>query len=332
MTILRSYSTAAELPAAWNGIAAGNPFLQRDSLNILEDVNPCGQRYYLAGEGTEGSIAVTYRHKLNVLTFWRSQGIRIPVTVIGCPLSVGEPGYVFGDAASGMALRHHLATLAGITLVLNAEAGASWPGWNDGLTLPGCRLVLPADGGMSTWLASFRSSYRRRIRQAQSRWEGVAASRLLPSEFGLDYYALYRSVWQRSAFQLECQPVDFFQRFPARITGFKMQGHALGFIQTVRDGGTLYFLFGGMDYALRDRYDVYWNLLLAVIAEAFEEGCHTVELGQTAELAKQRLGGQLVARHLHARHANKAVNKGLRMAARCLSYRPPEGGVHVFRR
>ncbi len=327
-----SYATAAELPAAWDDMADGNPFLKRESLIILESVNPCGQCYYLAGEGAEGSIAVTYRHRLNVLTFWRSLALRIPVTMIGCPLSVGVPGYVIGEAASGTALRHHLASLTGITMVLNAEEGSSWQGWNEGQTLPGCRLALPADGGMAAWLASFRSPYRRRIRQAQSRWAGVAARPLCPSEFDRDHYALYHAVWQRSAFKLECQPLEFFQRYPARLTGFEVDGRAVGFIQTVRDAKTLYFLFGGMDYALRDQYDVYWNLLIAVIAEAFATGCRIVELGQTAELAKQRLGGQLVPRHLHVRHASTAVNKSLRLAARCFSYRPPEGGYHVFRR
>jgi hypothetical protein len=85
------FSTARDLPASWDMASGDNPFLRRSSLKILEQVNPCGQRYYLLENRERVSLFMTYRHRLDIFTYGKGS-LRLPVTIIGIPCSVSWPG------------------------------------------------------------------------------------------------------------------------------------------------------------------------------------------------------------------------------------------------
>jgi hypothetical protein len=52
------------------------------------------------------------------------------------------------------------------------------------------------------------------------------------------------------------------------------------------------FLLVGLRYERLATYDVYFNLLAAIVKLAIERGCRRLDLGQTSYYAKQRLGGE----------------------------------------
>jgi hypothetical protein len=320
---------AHALPLEWDEIASANPFLHKKCLQVLETANPCGQQYYYAASEDAGSIAVSYRHRLNVLTFARLPYLGIPLRIIGIPASISSCGYVL-QGKSGCMLRNHISQLPGISLVLNAPQVSDWPDWPSGATLPDCVLQLHAEG-FDAWLASLRSPYRRRVRAARGKWQNVSVECLEPHCFSEEDYALYSAVWKKSESKLECLPSQYFQSFPGELLRFRAGRSVLGFVQLLQHEQTLYFLFGGMNYALRDEYDTYWNMLLVVIREGFTRGCRNVSLGQTTESVKLRLGCQMVSRYFCGWHRNGLLQKGLRYAAPVLAYKQPEGVYHVFR-
>ncbi|MCP4699293.1 MAG: hypothetical protein GY862_20960 [Gammaproteobacteria bacterium] len=86
-----SFSTAHDLPSSWDKGCQDNPLLCRSRLRILEQVNPCGQRYYLLENRDSTSLFLTYQHRLDILTYGKGS-LRLPVTIIGLPCSVSWPG------------------------------------------------------------------------------------------------------------------------------------------------------------------------------------------------------------------------------------------------
>jgi hypothetical protein len=93
----------------------------------------------------------------------------------------------------------------------------------------------------------------------------------------------------------------------------------------------MYYLFGGLDYSQRDRYQSYHNNLLGILGLAFENGCEAVDYGQTAETAKIRLGGKTEER-LMFMYLQKPVGRVmLKLLSPAITYlkKPPE--AHVFR-
>lgn len=324
---------AAELPPTWDAVA-GEGFLCRRLLALLERVNPCDQRYYLASGTPEQppSIAVTYQHRLNLLTFGpRRLHWRMPMRIVGVPCSVAAPGLSLGAPETASRLLVHLHTLPGLTLALNTREVRLHDLFASGPTLPSCRLCVRWPD-FASYLAALRSPYRRRIRLALRRGTGLVAEVLDdPARFSDGLHALYLSVFRRSNYPLECLSADFFRVFPGIITVFHAGSRPAGFVQTLRQGARLVFLFGGMDDTLRQTHDTYWNMLLYIMRTGIETGCREIDFGQTAETVKCRLGCERVPLHMHATHPSSAARWLLRRFAGRLSHTTPQEEAHVFR-
>jgi hypothetical protein len=56
-----------------------------------------------------------------------------------------------------------------------------------------------------------------------------------------------------------------------------------------------------------------------------------IDLGQTAEIPKMRLGGKLESRYMEAHHSNKLFNQLLKLAEKTLAYNRKVPMVNVFK-
>lgn len=328
------FENAERLPAEWDAAATGS-FLCRPLLVLLEQVNPCGQRYLMArspGAGGTASLAVTYRHRLNLLAFGsRSLRAAVPVRIVGVPCSVAAPGLRIGSPDSAGVLLAAIRSMPGLTLALNTSEPVLGPGFVSGPTLSACRLSIgwPHFEG---YLAAMRSPHRRRIRQALARGAALEIERLpSPGRFDGELHRLYLNVFRRSSYPLECLDAEFFRRLDAEITVFRAQGRPAGFIQTRRTGERLDFLFGGLDHGLSRAFDVYWNMMLHIVRTGIETGCREIDFGQTAETTKLRLGCRRVPLYLHATHRSPLIRGLLRSVRRALCHTPSAEDPHVFR-
>ena len=321
-------STSMELPEDWDGIAGDNIFLRRSFLSHLERVNPCGQRYgYLMEGGSIKVICVDYDLKLDIFTY-SFLSLKLPVRIMGIPCSVSKPGFAVlpGFEAS---LAERFQTLKGAKLILNSNT--KLPG-AEGVTLPTCKLPL-SWGSMEDFLGSMRSPYRYRLKKALKKWAGVEVEYLDPAEFDQDLYRMYEQVYEKSEAKLEKLSPEFFSRLPlpAKLIQASAQGRALGFAAVVENGPELIFLFTGFDYSLQARYDTYLNLLLEIVKYGLERGFSRIELGQTAEETKLKLGAALHPKSMYLFHSNPLINKLAGRLAGVLSYRPPNFDFHVFK-
>jgi|688.fasta_scaffold479774_1 hypothetical protein len=321
------FSRATALPDVWDATAGSQFFLQRSSLQVLEATNPCGQRYHLAGQNGSSSIAVTYRHKLNLLTFGAGS-LNMPVTIVGIPCSVSGSGCAL-QAESGDELITHIRSNRGTTLILNTDCG-SVKGFVSGATLPTCRLAL-AWAGFDGYFASLRSHYRYRFVKAKSCWSSVKEARVNNQEFSPELYRLYENVYERSRFKLEKLGIEFFRKFPAEIMEFRSDGRPIAFVQTVRNDRELIFMFAGMDYRVSKRYDTYLNILLYLVRKGIAESCSSIDMGQTTEEMKCRLGCRLVRKCMHASHSSRIGTAVLKTVSGLLSYSAKEYDYHVFK-
>lgn len=318
---------AVDLPDEWDAAAGDRLFLRRDSLLILEETNPCGQLYHIAGRPGPCSIAVTYRHKLDLLTYGVGS-LRMPVTIIGIPCSVSSSGCCF-DSKTETAMLDHLRDMRGTKLMLNTDPGAV-AGFVSGTTLPACRLDVRWDS-FSAYLGGMRSHYRYRIAKAQSRWTDITESVVDNKSFSDGLYGLYVNVFRRSRYRLEKLSLDFFRTFPSEIVAFRVGARPIAFVQLVRNGGELIFMFAGMDYSVSRKYDTYLNLLLTIVRKGIDAGCRWIDLGQTTEDVKGRLGCRLVEKGLHAAHSRGIGNLVLKAFAGALSYRRKDRDYNVFK-
>lgn len=262
-----------------------------------------------------------YRMKLNIFTFSRLR-LCLPVTVVGLPVSLSKCGYV-GDLN---ALIRDYQRRRGLFLVLNLDAPCSEPSVGRGETLGTC-LFRQSFSSLEDYLRSLRSPYRRRLNIARKKAETLLWRELAPEDFSESLYDLYRQVVDRTDYPLERLSLSFFQRFPARVHVLYEQHVPVAFIQTLTQGDTLSFLFGGMDYQKRDQYD----MLFQILRLGIDARIAAIDYGQTAERSKMRVGCALHPKYMAVFCHVSFFNQILKRVIGLFSYRAKTDPVNPFK-
>ncbi|MCL2632624.1 MAG: GNAT family N-acetyltransferase, partial [Coriobacteriia bacterium] len=243
------------VPIDWQGYG----WLDRETLSDLEGVSDIPFRCVVHPDYS----CTEYDTKLNLFTFGRIE-FRVPVTVIGPPLSVDCAGYE-GDFAS---LIDDYRRRSGLFLALNLPTEPN-TAVARAQTLASC-VFHNRFSSFDEYLAALRSSYRRRILQALAKGSQLEVQRISNHEYTDSMHELYLQVMARSVYPLETLTPDFFRRFKGEIYVFYENGTAVAFVSLLMDGGNLNFIFGGQDYEKRDRLDLYYNMLIFILRYGIE--------------------------------------------------------------
>ena len=325
----KSFYSAEQLPDCWDTIAGDNVFLRKKYLEILERTNPCGQVYTVFYCPEPDSILVTYRLKLDIFTYSLIR-LKLPVVIAGIPCSVSRCGYRAGKRTEAQVFEY-LRNLKGAKIVLNSEDNLILGSFAKGLTLPSCRLKIRWSS-FEDYISDMRSHYRYRINKAIHKFSGVRQVTLNDnSMFDDQLYDLYTAVYSKSEYKLERLAIDFFREFPSTIIAFYMGTEPIAFVQLAENSKELVFLFGGIDYSKNLKYDIYSNMLLAIVKHGIEGGFTAIELGQTAEDTKMKLGGMVYTKYMYVNHSNGLINTLVHKAIGLLSYRQKDMSFNVFK-
>lgn len=322
---------AAKLPPEWNELAE-NYFQQTEFLRHTEKYNFCHQRYYLCVEaGRLLSAATVYSLNLDILTYLKVKS-PLRMHVVGIPCSVSCPG-IFGESQALVALKNHIFSVEkGFVLVLNLKEKPLDRLHASGRTLP--TLVLT--NHFASWpdyIASFRSNYRRRINHINKPCEELRFEKKKCAEFTETMYQFYLEVYQRSSGKLEKLNFDFFRHLPEDfcMTVCLKNEDVIGWSISLSDQNTHYFFLGGIDYSLNKTYNTYFRLLSSTVRDGIENKSAYIDLGQTAEIAKMRMGGKPLPLYMEAHHSNFILNRLLRLAGRLLEYKRKLENAHPLK-
>jgi hypothetical protein len=324
-------SSADSLPRAWDSLCTSY-FQRKTFLAHTERYNPCRQRYYLWYEdGRLQAGAIAYALRLDLLTFLR---IRSPfrMNIVGVPCSVSCPG-IFGEEAAVQALKQEIYRREkGFCLFLNLPQQTGVPGLVAGETLPTVIFRNP----FSTWseyLEGLRTHYRRRLKSILQKGEQLQIEQLPCRDFTGAMHELYLQVYSRSKDKLEKLDPAFFQYLPAnfKLIVARKGDQLLGWVITLQDHDQYYFFLGGIDYRFNPTYNTYLLLLTAILKDGIEQGAGLIDLGQTAEIPKMRLGGACEQRYLEGRHRNALVQQLLQAGQSWLVYQRDVPQTHVLK-
>lgn len=320
------YNKAAELPQSWDQLVEGNIFLTKTILGHLEKLNPCQQTYHL--DTTRGIALVTYKLKLDIFTFAQNIALKVPVNIVGIPLSTAKSGYALKDKARLEEMVQYIKSLKGFYLILNSEDELNLA---QGNTLPTCRLEIRWQK-FSENLQALRSHYRYRAKKALNKFNEVKITELEDNNsFDQAMYRLYLEVYEHSEAKLEKLPIEFFREFPAKIFKFTLNNETIAFLQLVAKGEELIFLLGGFHRSYNERLDLYYNLLLKLVDYAIEKGYKYLDLGQTAEETKLKLGASQYPKYMYAYHSNPLFNGVISKLIPSFSYQPYAIKHRVFK-
>jgi hypothetical protein len=330
--MVECYSRAQTLPAEWDALCGDNYALKRDFLSHMEAGSPSDQRYYVfrtPGGEVDSILMTCLAPKCNLLMF-TPLTYRVRATFVYVPLSVARPGYVIG-ARTRAEVESLLRRLRGYVIILNAPPASKVGGFADGRTCSGIRLRLRWKT-LDDYLGSMRSHYRYRHRKAMDKGAGLRY-RILPDNRAFDrtLYGFYEAVHGRSRVRVEKLTLDYFRAPLSKTLVCEREGQPVGFIQMIENGEELVFAFAGLDYAHNGQYDVYFNLLLKMVEYGIVHGFKILELGQTAEDAKLRLGGEFTELRALIRHSHPIINGLIHRVIGLISYKRPGTCHRVFK-
>jgi len=92
-----------------------------------------------------------------------------------------------------------------------------------------------------------------------------------------------------------------------------------------------YFLFGGLDYSIREDYDSYTNNLIEIIKDGINRKCLSINLGQTAEVSKVRFGANPKQKKMFLFHNSPIIRWFFRVFKKQLSYKPKNTKNRIYR-
>lgn len=328
--VLDRIEHADDIPGEWD-VLASDYYKKRTFLSHCQQYNPCSQRYYLlSNEGRLLVGGIVYTLRLDLLTYL---GIRSPMNmqIVGVPCSVSSSGLVGDGALQGELLRRILCQEKGLVACLNldtlpenvpAAVGRTWPD-----------IVFA--NSFPTWeeySSTLRSPYRRRLLQVQE----YAASFTLRTgpccSFTREMHAMYLQVFNRSEGKLERLDTAFFSQLPESfcLTTYAAGGTLRGWTITQHDGDRFSFFLGGQDYRYNPKR-LYLVQLMTVLRQGIAAGAKLIDLGQSAEVPKMRMGGIPREKIMLGSHSRPLLRAMLCAGIGLLSYRKHFPETHVFR-
>ena len=307
-------------------------FQKKEFLRHLHRYNPCAQRYYELYDNNDlvaGTVVYTLR--IDVLTFANTSS-PFKFQIIGLPVSVATPPMI-GDSGEFEYFLSKLIQLeSGLILGINFLKDYLQNRVINMRTLPSVILKLECDK-IESYEKALRHDYRRRMHKIRNKFSGVTSALTDCSVFSEEHYAQYLQIMHRTTTKLETLGFNVFRYLPAnfQLTTYYKNKKMLCWNIVCKDRNILFFFFGGMNYLLRDQFQSYNNNLLGIIDIAMHHSYYTIDFGQTAEIAKTRLGGTLSERRMFFYHRNPVIFGFFKLFTSLLSYSKTNKNPRVFK-
>lgn len=328
---IKKNSSPENLNSNWDSLADFY-FQKREFLSHLHKYNPCSQRYYeLYLDGSLVAATVVYTLKVDIFTFANVPS-PFKLQIIGLPASIASPPMI-GDTGEFEYFLSELIQLeSGLILGINFLENYLQDKFINMRTLPTFILKLGFES-FEHYENSLRHTYRRRIHKIKDKFANVRSLITDCSEFSEEHYSLYIQIMKKTSTKLETLSFNVFKNLPSNfsLTTFYNEQKMLCWYIVCRDFNVLFFFFGGMNYKLRDQFQSYHNNLLGIITTAIDQKYNIIDFGQTAEIAKTRLGGTISERRMFLYHKNPMILGLLKLFRNLISYSKTNKKCHVFK-
>jgi hypothetical protein len=253
--------------------------------------------------------------------------------IVGIPCSVSSQG-IFGNQLVKEELKNHIYKVEkGLILILNLKEKNLDTSRISLKTLP--TVVMSNQyADWQNYITSFRTGYRRRLKLINQPNSEIRFEKLLCSEFTETMYQQYLEVFNRSNGKLEKLNADFFKNLSSdfNLTVCYKNKIVIGWNIALFDHDKYYFFLGGIDYNNNKSCHTYLRLLSEIIKDGIDHRSDYIELGQTAEIAKMRMGGKPIPLYMEAHHTNSFINKLFKLSGSLLEYKRKLEDTHSFKK
>jgi predicted N-acyltransferase len=195
------------------------------------------------------------------------------------------------------------------------------------------------------YCAALTSHYRYDVRRSERKFRasGFRVGQLHDADeirrvYTAEVHRLYEAVVAKSSVKLEVLPIEFFHELVRQLPGLvalttiAAGDRIVAFNWGLMDGRVHHYLFCGLDYTVAHDADLYFNLMYHQLDDALRRNPERIELGQTADTFKARLGCRPTPRYFFVKPRGLVAGTALRHGFELLFPARPATQVHsVFR-
>jgi Peptidogalycan biosysnthesis/recognition len=225
--------------------------------------------------------------------------------------------------------------------------------WTDPLLALGyCRIATPPThyfsrsfDDFSQYCAALRKHYRKQINRSRRKLicPGVELMIVTDSNeivraYTFEVHALYRQMAERAAVRLGVLPIEFLHQAALRfgdhveLIAIRKDARIIAFACCLHTQSTYYTMYGGLDYHLNSEYDLYFNLIYALLARGFQKRVSTIVFGIGGDTVKSRMGCHSEQLYLFAKGRRPLLSLIIRLAGNFLiAQRPAAAPFKIFK-
>jgi predicted N-acyltransferase len=199
------------------------------------------------------------------------------------------------------------------------------------ITAPPTHFFKPVFQNLQHYCAALKSHYRKQIKRSIRKLElaGMEIKILSEPEQILKAYTpevhnLYHQVRDRADVKFEVITTDYLRELASRMGSqvnlivLEMGSRIIAFGWCLHTASAYYMFYAGLDYALNDELDLYFNLHYAALDCALRKRVSTIELGPSADAFKARLGCYSEPTYLFAKGLTRLMSLVVRYGANVL--------------
>jgi predicted N-acyltransferase len=168
---------------------------------------------------------------------------------------------------------------------------------------PPTHYFRPLFDDFAQYCAALKKHYRKQINRSRRKLNHPGLDLIVvtdPKEIVRAYtsevHSLYHQMADRAAIRLEVLPIEFLHQAALRLDGqielivIRKDARIVAFACCLHAQSTYYTMYGGLDYRLNDEFDLYFNLVYALLDRGLQKRVSIIVFGIGADAVKSRIG------------------------------------------
>ena len=210
---------------------------------------------------------------------------------------------------------------------------------------PPMHFFRPVFENFSQYCSALKSHYRQQINQSRRKLSdgGLEIAALSDPDAILRAYtpevhALYHQMADRATMKVEALPIEFLQQLAARLNGrielltIRKDARIVAFGWNVHDRTSFHAMYGGLDYRFNSEFDLYFNLIYAMLDCALTKRVSRIEVGLGADAFKAKIGCHSEPLYVFAKGQGPMMSLFMRVAGNLLvAQKPAPAPFKIFR-
>jgi hypothetical protein len=201
---------------------------------------------------------------------------------------------------------------------------------------PPMHFFKPAFEDFSQYCAALKSHYRQQINRSRRKLKEGGLEIVVLSDpeeilraYTSEVHALYHQMADRATIKLEVLPIEFLHQLTSRLRGhvellaIRKDTRIVAFGWNIHTPSSYHAMYGGLDYRLNHEFDLYFNLIYAMLDCALAKQASRIEVGLGGDAFKAKLGCYSEPLYVFAKGRGPLMSRIVRAAGHLLIARKP---------